>query len=170
MTARIVHVVAMTRAGVIGAQGAMPWRMSSDLKHFKAATMGKPMVMGRKTFASIGKPLPGRDSIVATRDPAFAAPGVFVARDLSEAMALAQSRAIALGTDEIAVIGGGEIFRQTMDMADELLVTELDLDRDGDAFYPAIAPEVWREASRVAHPRGPRDDASFEVVRYRRRD
>lgn len=169
MSARIVHVVAMTRAGVIGAAGAMPWRMSSDLKHFKAATMGKPMVMGRKTFEAIGKPLPGRDSIVATRDPTFGTPGVYVARDLPAALALAQARALALGADEIAVIGGGEIFRETMDVADELLVTELDLERDGDTFYPAIDPGLWRQASRIVHPRGERDDASFAVLRYLRR-
>ena len=174
MSARIVHVVAMTRAGVIGAAGAMPWRMSSDLKHFKAATMGKPMVMGRKTFAAIGRPLPGRESIVVTRDPSFATPGVtvpsvYVARDLPAALALAQARAVALGADEIAVIGGGEIFRETMDVADELLVTELDLERDGDTFYPAIDPGLWRQASRIVHPRGERDDASFTVLRYLRR-
>lgn len=169
MTARVVHVVAVTRSGAIGAKGGMPWKMSSDLKHFKAATMGKPMVMGRKTFASIGRPLPGRESIVATRDPGFSAPGVLTARDVPSAMALARTRAAAMGADEIAVIGGGEIFRQTMDQADALLVTELDLDPDGDTFYPAIEPEVWREASRIAYPRGERDDAAFAVVRYVRR-
>lgn len=170
MSARLVHVVAMTRGRVIGAKGGMPWRMSSDLKHFKAATWGKPMVMGRKTFEAIGKPLPGRESIVVTRDPAFVAPeGVHVARDLAAALALAQARAEAMGAQEIAVIGGGEIFRETMARADELLVTELDFDREGDTFYPAIDGAIWREASRVAHPQGPKDDAAFAVVRYVRR-
>ncbi len=159
----------MTPDRVIGAAGDMPWRMSSDLKHFKAATMGKPMVMGRKTFQSIGRPLPGRESIVVTRDPSFSYPGVFVANDVAAAMALAQERAAAMGAQEIAVIGGGEIFRQTLDQADELIITELDLSREGDAFYPAIDPAIWREASRVAHPRGERDDASFSVVRLVRR-
>lgn len=169
MSARLVHVVAMARGGVIGADGAMPWRMSSDLKHFKAATWGKPMVMGRKTFAAIGRVLPGRESIVVSRDPSFAAPGALVARDLPGALALAQKRAKAMGADEIAVIGGGEIFRATMDRADELIVTFLDLDREGDTFYPPIDPARWREASRVAHPQGPKDDAAFTVARYLRR-
>lgn len=169
MSARLVHVVAMTRGRVIGAKGEMPWRMSSDLKHFKAATWGKPMVMGRKTFAAIGRALPGRESIVATRDPAFAAPGALVAHDLDAALALAQERAQAMGAEEIAVIGGGEIFRATMPVADALLVTDLDLDRDGDTFYPPIDPRLWREASRQTHPRGPRDDAAFTVARYVRR-
>jgi dihydrofolate reductase len=169
VSARVVHVVAMTRGRVIGAKGGMPWRMSSDLKHFKAATWGKPMVMGRKTFEAIGKPLPGRESIVVTRDPAYAPPGVLIARDVPSAMALAQKRAEAMGAREIAVIGGGEIFRETVARADELLVTELDLDREGDTFYPAIDGAIWREASRVAHPQGPKDDAAFAVVRYLRR-
>ena len=169
MNARLVHVVAMTRGGVIGAQGGMPWRMSSDMKHFKASTWGKPMVMGRKTYDSIGKPLPGRETIVVTRDASFAAPGVLVAHDVPSALALAQERARAMGADEIAVIGGGEIFRQSMGAADALLVTELDFDRDGDTTYPAIDPGQWRETSRVAHPQGQRDDAAFTIVRYERR-
>lgn len=169
MSARLVLVAAMTRDGVIGAQGGMPWRMSSDLKHFKAATWGKPMVMGRKTFASIGKPLPGRESIVVTRDPHYAAAGAWVARDLDSALALAQAQAQRMGADEIAVIGGGEIFRQTMARADALLITELDLERAGDTRFPAIDSAVWREASRRAHPAGPRDDAGFSIVRYLRR-
>lgn len=169
MSARLVHVVAMTRGAVIGAKGAMPWRMSSDLKHFKAATWGKPMVMGRKTFESIGRPLPGRESIVVTRARDFVVPGVLVAHDVPSALALAQDHAKAMGANEIAVIGGGEIFRQTLAQTDELLVTELDLDRDGDAHYPPIDAKVWRETSRVAHPKGERDDAAFSVVRYVRR-
>ena len=166
VSARIVHVVAMTLGGVIGDKGAMPWRMSSDLKHFKAATWGKPMVMGRKTFEAIGKPLPGRESIVVTRDPAFAPPGVLIARDVPSALALARKRADAMGAQEIAVIGGGEIFRETMDLADELIVTHLDLERKGDTFYPVIDGGVWRETSRVPHSQGPKDDAAFTVVRY----
>jgi dihydrofolate reductase len=169
VSARLVLVAAMTRDGVIGAQGGMPWRMSSDLKHFKAATWGKPMVMGRKTFASIGKPLPGRESIVVTRDPHFAAAGAWVARDLDAALALAQAQALRMGADEIAVIGGGEIFRQTMARADALLITELDLERAGDTRFPTIDAGVWRETAREAQPAGPRDDAGFAIIRYDRR-
>jgi dihydrofolate reductase len=169
VSARLVHVVAMTRGRVIGAKGGMPWRMSSDLKHFKAATWGKPMVMGRKTFEAIGRPLPGRESIVVTRDPAFAPPGVLIARDVPSALALAQKRADAMGAQEIAVIGGGEIFRETMDLADELIVTHLDLEPEGDTYYPGIDLTMWREASSVVHPQGPNDDAAFAVVRYLRR-
>lgn len=169
MSARIVLIAAATRSGVIGADGAMPWRMSSDLKHFKAATLGKPLLMGRKTFASIGAPLPGRETIVLTRDPRFTAPGVLIVHDVASALRLGRARAAAMGADEVMVAGGGDVYRQTMAAADALVMTELALERDGDARFPAIDPAIWRETSRQAYERGPRDDADYAIVRYERR-
>ena len=127
MSAPVVALIAaVARNGVIGAGDALPWRLSSDLKHFKALTMGKPLVMGRKTFQSIGRPLPGRAIIVVTRDEGFAADGVEIARDIEAALRLAEAKACAAGADEIIVAGGGEIYAQTIARAGRLYVTEVD--------------------------------------------
>lgn len=165
----LVHVVAVGRNGVIGGEGKLPWRLPSDLRRFKAITMGKPMLMGRKTFAAIGRPLPGRESIVLTRDSGFAAPGVLVAHDLEAGLALASQRGRAMGAAEIVIAGGGELYQQTIGRAARLDVTEVDLSPEGDAIYPQIDPALWREESRTPHPRGHDDDAAFTVVVYQRR-
>lgn len=165
----LVHVVAVGRNGVIGGEDGLLWRLPSDLKRFKAITMGKPMLMGRKTFATIGKPLPGRETIVLTRDAGFAAPGVVAACDIDTAVALASERGRAMGAPEIIVAGGGELYRQTLARAVRLDVTEVDLAPEGEATYPAVDPAQWREVSRTPHPRGEKDDASFTVVVYERR-
>ena len=165
----LVHVVAVGRNGVIGDESGLLWRLPSDLKRFKAITMGKPMLMGRRTFATIGKPLPGRETIVLTRDASFAAPGVVAACDLDAALALASERGRAMGAPEVIVAGGGELYRQTLARAVRLDVTEVDLAPEGDATYPAVDPAQWREVSRTPHPRGEKDDASFTVVVYERR-
>ncbi len=161
-------IAAVARNGVIGSGGALPWRLSSDLKHFKAATMGKALVMGRKTFQSIGGPLSGRTIVVVTRDRAFTAEGVSVARDVDEALTLAEAAARAAGADEIVVAGGGEIYAQTIGRASRLHLTEVDLAPSGDARFPPIDPAVWREVSRQKGERGPRDEADFAFVEYRR--
>jgi dihydrofolate reductase len=165
----VALIAAVARNGVIGSGGALPWRLSSDLKHFKAATMGKALVMGRKTYQSIGGPLPGRTVVVVTRDRAFAAKGILVARDVDEALALAEAAARAVGTDEIVVAGGGEIYAQTIGRASRLHITEVDLAPEGDARFPPIDPAVWREISRHKGERGLRDDADFAFVEYERR-
>ncbi len=165
----LVLVAAIGRNGVIGGEGALPWRLPSDLKRFKALTMGKPLLMGRKTFASIGRPLPGRETIVLTRDPGFAPQGIYVVRDLPAALELAQARAQAMGAKEIIVAGGGELYAQTIGLAQRLDVTQIDLSPAGDAFFPTIDPAVWREALREPHSAGPGDDASFTVVVHERR-
>jgi dihydrofolate reductase len=157
-------IAAVARNGVIGASGALPWRLSSDLKHFRAATLGKPLVMGRKTFQSIGRPLPGRTTIVVTRDSSFAAAGVAVAHDVNEALRLAA----AGGSSEIMVAGGGEIYLQTIDRAARLLITEVDLAPEGDARFPGIDPALWREARREPGVRGANDEADFAFVEYGR--
>jgi dihydrofolate reductase len=166
----LVLVAAVARNGIIGANGALPWRLSSDLKRFRALTWGKPLVMGRKTFASIGRALPGRETIVVTHDPAFAPPGVFVAHNLDAALDLAAERARAMGGDGVIIAGGGEIYAQTIARANRLFITEVALDAEGEARFPSIDPERWREISRETGERGPRDDADFAFVQYDRRE
>jgi dihydrofolate reductase len=165
----LVLVAAVARNGIIGANGGLPWRLSSDLKRFKALTWGKPLVMGRKTFESIGRALPGRETIVVTRDPTFAAPGVLVAHNLDAALDLATERAHALGADDIIIGGGAEIYAQTIAGAHRLFVTEVALDAEGEARFPPINSQEWREINRETGERGPRDDAGYAFVSYERR-
>ena len=169
MSAPVVALIAaVARNGVIGSGGALPWRLSSDLKHFKAATMGKALVMGRKTFESIGGALSGRTIVVVSRDRAFSAEGVLVAGDVAQALTLAEAAARAAGADEIIVAGGGEIYAQTIGRASRLHLTEVDLEPAGDAHFPPIDPAEWREVSRRQGERGPRDEADFAFVEYGR--
>ena len=125
--------------------------------------------MGRKNFQSIGRPLPGRETIVVSRDPAFAPPGVIVAHELDAALDLASERARAMGADEIIVAGGGEIYAQTIERASRLFITEVALDAEGDVRFPPIDPGQWREVRREKGERGPRDEADFAFVDYERR-
>ncbi len=169
----MMHVaihVAVAQNGVIGRDNGLPWRLSSDLKRFKAGTMGKPIVMGRKTFESIGKPLPGRLNIVVTRDPAFCAEGVEVAASLDDALALARVRARCMAAaDEICVVGGGEIYRQALPIADRLHVTHVLADVDGDAHFPEIDPATWLLVSSEDVPAGERDSHATRHAVYERR-
>jgi dihydrofolate reductase len=163
----LVLVAAVADNGVIGRDNALPFRQSSDLKRFKALTMGKPVLMGRKTFLSIGKPLPGRTNIVVSRDPAFAAPGVLVAPSLQAALEAARGDALRRGAD-IMVIGGADIYAQAMALADRLEITWIHSKPEGDSVLPPIDPAVWREAARQTHPAGPDDDAAYDFVSYLR--
>ena len=157
---RLVFVLAMSRNRVIGANGGLPWRMPSDLKRFKALTMGKPVIMGRKTWDSLPrKPLPGRPNIVVTRQAGYDAPGAIVTGTLGEA--LRQARAAA--TDEIAVIGGAEIFNELLPFADRIYLSEIDVEMQGDRFFPALPAEEWKETSHETHPRGEGDAAGFTL-------
>jgi dihydrofolate reductase len=124
------------------------------------------MIMGRKTFASIGKPLPGRESIVVTKDPTFKVQGAYVVHSLEAAVERARQLAVELRSDEIAVIGGGEIFSQLMDQADRIHVTAVDASPEGDAFFPEIDPGQWVEESRARHQAGEADDHAFDYVEY----
>jgi dihydrofolate reductase len=164
----IVLVVAVADNGVIGRDNALPWRLSSDLKRFKALTMGKPLVMGRKTFLSIGKPLPGRTNIVVTRDAAFAAPGVVAVPAFDAAIAVARGDALRRGANAIAVIGGTDIFTQAMPLADRLEITHVHARPDGDTRFPPIDPAIWRAVATSDHPAGPQDDADFTCTTYTR--
>jgi dihydrofolate reductase len=162
----VVLVAAVADNGIIGRDNDLPFRQSTDLKRFKALTMGKPMVMGRKTYASIGKPLPGRTNIVVTRDPSFNAPGIVVAASLDAAMTAARGDALRRGADAIAVIGGTEIFRQTLPLADRLEITHVHSRPPGDVSFPPIDEAQWRATNRSEHPAGPQDEASFSYVTY----
>ncbi|MEW5424740.1 dihydrofolate reductase [Amorphus sp. 3PC139-8] len=166
MTASVVLVAAVAKNGVIGRDNGLPWRLSTDLKRFKALTMGAPMVMGRKTFQSIGKPLPGRRTIVVTRDPTFLADGVTVALSLDEALRAARAEAADMGAERIAVVGGAEIYRAAIGKADRLEITEVDGTVEGDARFPDIVPGEWRETARELVPAGEKDDHAMSFVSY----
>jgi dihydrofolate reductase len=165
----IVLIVAVAENGVIGSQGGLPWRLKSDLKRLKAMTIGRPVVMGRKTFASIGRPLPRRTNIVVTRDSSFRAPGAVVTTSLADAHAIARGDALRHSATEIAVIGGAEIYAHWMDMADRLEITEVHARPEGDTCFAAIDAAAWKEVARVRHPAASDDSADFSYVTYRRR-
>lgn len=166
---QIVVVAAVAENGVIGRDGGMPWRLKSDMRHFRALTLGKPVVMGRKTYLSLSiKPLPGRTNIVVSRDAAFTAPGVLVAPSLQAALDAARGDALRRGADAIMVIGGADIYAQAMPLAARLEITRVRMQAEGDAVFPPIDPAVWREVARAAHPAGPEDDAEYSVVTYMR--
>jgi dihydrofolate reductase len=168
MFLEIVFVVAVAENGVIGRDNAMPWHLRSDLKRFKAITLNRPVIMGRKTFASIGRPLPGRTNIVVTRDENFHAPGVVVATSLEAAHDIARGDALRRFVTEIMVIGGADIFAQLLGMAGRLEVTEVHAKPEGDTFLAPIDPKEWEEVARSHHSRGDGDTADFSYVTYRR--
>lgn len=156
-------VVAIAGNGVIGRAGGLPWRLSSDLKHFRRITMGKPVIMGRRTFASLKGPLDGRDNIVLTRDPHFAAPGIFVAHSLEEALDIGRDCARARGAEEIMVIGGAELYRACLPLAGRLHLSRVHAEVEGDVYFPEMDFSRWRETLRETHPRGPKDEYAFTL-------
>jgi len=170
MQPELVAVAAVARNRVIGADNGLPWRVSSDLKRFKALTMGKPLILGRRTFESLRRPLPGREIIVVTRDPRFSPAGVRIAHGPLEALAVARLLAKALAVDEIMVGGGAEIFRALMDQTRRIELTEIALEPEGDAFFPSLDMAQWRETKRETPPRGERDEADFAFVTLARRE
>lgn len=167
----ITLIVAVADNGVIGQGHAIPWRLKSDMQRFKALTMGKPIVMGRKTFETLPRrPLPGRTNIVITRNPDYQAPGAVVATSFTAARELALGDALRRSATEIAVIGGAEIYAQWMDAADRLEITEVHAKPAGDAYFAPIDTSIWEEAARVRHPAAGEDSVDFSYVTYRRRD
>ena len=151
----VTLVAAVARNGVIGKDGGLPWHLPDDLRHFKAVTMGGVLVMGRKTYESIGRPLPGRTTVVVTRQPDWAAEGVLTAGSVSEALELGES----LG--EVFVVGGADIYRQTLDRADVLELTHVDLEPEGDTSFPSVDWSCWRATRQEL-----RD--GFTLTRYER--
>jgi dihydrofolate reductase len=166
----IVMVVAAAENGVIGARGTIPWRLKTDQQRFKALTLNRPVVMGRKTFESLRRPLPNRTNIVVTRDVNFRAAGAIVTNSFADARAVATGDALRRFATEIAVIGGAEIYAQWMDSADHLEVTEVHARPDGDTRLAPINTADWEEVARVRNPAGPDDSADFSYVTYRRRN
>ena len=169
MSVPIWIVVATAENGVIGMDGDMPWRLSKDLKRFKALTLGKPMIMGRKTFESIGKPLPGRTSIVVTRDVKWQSPGVVSVQSTEQAISVAEQIALADGAEAICVVGGGQIYAQTLALADVLHVTQVAAQPEGDTHFPDIDLAVWQEVSQEDIPVGERDSAATRYSVYHKR-
>lgn len=169
MSIKIAMIAAVGRNGAIGAEGELPWRLPSDFAFYKRTTMGKPLIMGRKTFQSIGKPLPGRTNIVVTRQKDYAPEGVEVFGDLRQALDRALDIAARDGVDEVFINGGGEIYRAAMAMAERLYVTHVDAEPVGDTFFPAIDPEVWTGTVLPEIVPGEKDSAGFVVKVYERR-
>lgn len=165
----IALIVCAARNGVIGRGGQMPWRMPSDLKHFKVLTLGKPVVMGRKTYQSIGKALPGRSNIVVSRQQGLALPDAIVVRDLAGGLAGAQRVAAETGALEVMVIGGGEIYAQALPQAQRVYVTLLAADIEGDAVFPPLPETEWFVVSRAPLATTPKDDYQADVIVYERR-
>jgi dihydrofolate reductase len=158
----IALIAAMASNRVIGRDNALPWRLPEDLKRFKALTMGKPILMGRRTFESIGKPLPGRENLVLTRDPRYAAAGCKVYTDLGLAIAAASDR-------ELMVIGGAQIYAQTISLAQRLYLTMVQGEVHGDALFPEIDLAEWQLRSDTKHSRDAKHAFGYRFVDYQRR-
>lgn len=161
-------IVAAAENGVIGKDGGMPWRISADLKVFRKLTMGKPMIMGRRTFESIGKPLDGRDTIVVTSDPNFDVPGVSVCATVADAVTLARVLARTRGEEEIMVVGGAQVYACILADVDRIYFTRVHGHPEGDCCFEIPDPENWQEVAREALPRGPRDDFDATLIVYDR--
>jgi dihydrofolate reductase len=159
---RIAFVVARDRGGVIGKGGTLPWKLPDDMKHVRALTVGKPLIMGRRTYESIGRPLPERISIVLTRDPSFQADGVLVARTPEEALALAGD------APEVVVFGGADVFARFLPLADRIYLTEVDADVGGDTYFPPLDPAQWRELEAEEHAADAKHAYPFRFVTLER--
>jgi dihydrofolate reductase len=163
---KLAFVVAVGKNGVIGRNGGLPWRLSTDLKHFKKLTLGKPIVMGRRTWESIGRPLPGRETIIITRDRKFAAQGAYVAHSVEAGLQLAEEQAKRMQADTIMIVGGADIFAALLDRADMIHLTEVDLAPEGDVKFPPLDPAQWVEIACEAPPRAANDEANVRFVTY----
>jgi dihydrofolate reductase len=166
----IVAVVAAADNGVIGRDKGMVWQQTTDLKRFKAITLGKPVIMGRKSFEALGcKPLPGRRNIILTRNRDLTHPQVEIVHTPEEALAVARRLAGEMDADEISILGGGEVYALMMPYTDIIQLTEVHAQPEGDAFFPKPDPAVFEEVWREDHPAGPGDDHPFSFVELRRR-
>jgi dihydrofolate reductase len=162
-------IAAVGRNGAIGSDGKLPWRLPSDFAFYKRTTMGKPLIVGRKTFESIGKPLPGRTNIVVTRQDGYAPEGAEVFADLDAAIARGTQIAERDGVDEIFINGGAQIYRAAMEKADRLYITHVDAEPEGDTFFPEIDPAVWEGRDVPDGVPGDKESAGFVVRVYERR-
>ena len=165
---KLVLVVAVAENGVIGKNGQLPWKIPGDLKRFQKLTMGKPVVMGRLTYESMGEPLKGRLNIVITSNPNYKAEGAVVVTSLKDALALAEKDADKQNTDEIAIIGGSVVFAETLPMAGKLEITEVHGTPEGDTFFPPFDRREWKETLRDGPHQGPKDSLPYTFVTYER--
>ncbi|WP_208440514.1 dihydrofolate reductase [Bartonella raoultii] len=169
MTLPIYLIAAVAENGVIGCDGTMPWKLSTDLQRFKALTVGKPIIMGRKTWDSLGRPLPGRANIVITRNCTLRAEGAVVVHSLSQACSVANRLAAQDGADAIFIIGGGEIFQQGLHIADKIFLTEVLASIKGDSFFPVFDKEKWTLVQTQYIPEGDKDSHPTRFVVYERK-
>ncbi len=160
---KITMIAALAKNNVVGKDNQMPWHLPADLKHFKQCTMGKPIIMGRKTYESIGKPLPGRLNIVLTRDTQFTAPGCELVHSPNDALALA-----APEHEEIIIMGGPSIYELFMPQADRMILTFIDADCEGDAFFPTWNAAEWQEVSRESHQADEKNAYAYSFVEFLR--
>jgi dihydrofolate reductase len=165
---KVVLVAAVAENGVIGRDGTLPWRLKSDMQHFRRLTLGRPVVMGRKTYESIGRPLKDRTNIVISRDPGYVADGIIVANSLAAALDMAREDAGRRGADSIAIIGGAGFFSDGLAIADRLEITLVHASPAGDTFFPPIDGKMWRETARVRQEAAPDDDADVSFITYER--
>jgi dihydrofolate reductase len=168
MSIAVAMIAGVARNGVIGANGGIPWKIPSDMAFFKRTTMGKPIIMGRKQYESVGRPLPGRANIVVTRQAGYRPEGVVVVESLEAALERAREIAAVDDVAEVMIIGGGEIYAQAMPLADRLYISHVDLAPEGDVLFPAIDPDVWAVVEEPAVEFSERDAASFRVRVYER--
>ena len=166
---KLAMIVAMAKNGVIGKNNQLPWHLPNDLKFFKASTMGKPIIMGRKTFESIGRPLPGRTNIVMTRDSGFVQEGVRVVRSAEEALELAKNIAAKADLDEVMIIGGSQLYEQLLSQAERLYITQVHAEVEGDAYFPELDFQLWREESREDHQATDTNPYDYSFVTYSRK-
>ncbi|WP_248309565.1 dihydrofolate reductase [Bosea sp. Tri-44] len=164
----VVLIAAIAENGVIGRDNLLIWRLKTDMRRFRELTMGCPIIMGRKTFLSIGKPLPGRQTVVLSRDPAFGPDGVYVVPSLDQALATAQGLGKAMGARAVIVAGGGEVYAQALPIADRLELTFVHARPEGDAVFPDFDRAVFHESTRSEHPAGADDEFSFAFVTFER--
>lgn len=159
---KLILIAAVADNGVIGAAGDLPWRLPEDLRRFKRLTLGHVVLMGRKTWESLGRPLPQRDNWVLTRDPAYAPAGARVFARLEEALT-------AAGTEPIYIIGGGDLYRQALPLADTIELTRVKAEPAGDTYFPAIDPALWQETAREDHAADDRHASAYSFVTLKRR-
>ena len=169
MGVRIAMIVGVAENRVIGSDQTIPWRIPSDMAFFKRTTMGKPLIMGRKQFETVGRPLPGRSNIVVTRQAGYQPEGVLVVASLEAAIELAREIARRDGAEEVMVIGGGDIYAQMMDRADRLYVSHIELSPTGDVLFPVIDPAVWMVVEQPEITPSPKDEGRYRINVYERR-
>jgi len=166
MSVPVAMIAAVAENGVIGSANGIPWRLPSDFAHFKRMTLGKPLIMGRKTFESIGKPLPGRTNIVVTRQAGYQPDGVLVISSVAAALDHAQAIAAADHADEVMIGGGAQIYADAMPAANRLYISHVALNPAGDTYFPPIDPAIWRDSGGIDVPPSPKDSAAFRVRVY----